>query len=135
MNLTRRALLRGAFIGAAASLLSNLCRSLAFASNCTGSPIYFDDYKLIVHRGCDGGDTAQREGWYWFGRWIMQLIFDEPNVLPRDLNFDQILERLDPVNDGKFRRHPKYPADDKDWGLSRDQMTPLIAAMGVWGKS
>jgi hypothetical protein len=28
-------------------------------------PIFYDRDGLIVHRGWDGGDTAQRERWYW----------------------------------------------------------------------
>jgi hypothetical protein len=55
------------------------------------------------------------------------------------LTFDQVLRLLEPKGDGVFYRHPKLPPwnkpHDKEWGFSRDQMTPLVAAMGVWGKT
>jgi hypothetical protein len=105
--------------------------------------IYYDEHGLIVHRRSDGtfdgGDTAQREGWYWFGVWIRQNTPGlEPWTPTRKLNFDEVLELLEPNQDGVLYRHPKQPPfnnpHSKEWGLSRDQLTPLIAAMGVWGK-
>jgi hypothetical protein len=111
------------------------CEALTPTFDCGSVPIYFDESGLIVHRGCDGGDTAQREGWYWFGAWIRKFVLREHEQITRTLTFEQVLKLLDPANDGKFRRHPKYRADDKDWGFSRDQMTPMVAAMGVWGKT
>ena len=108
-----------------------------------GQDIYYDQYGLIVHKGpdgsFDGGDTAQREGWYWLGVWIRQ---NTPGLQPwtptRKLSFDQVLKLLEPNGDGVFCRHPKQaPYNnpfDKQWGFSRDQMEPLVAAMGVWGK-
>lgn len=106
--------------------------------------IYFDQYGLIVHRRpngeFDGGDTAQREGWYWFGVWLHANV---PGLTPwqpkRELTFDEVLRLLEPNHDGVFYRHPKQaPFNnpfDKEWGTSRDQLVPLIAAMGVWGKT
>jgi hypothetical protein len=108
-----------------------------------GQDIYYDEYGLIVHKGpdgkFDGGDTAQREGWYWLGVWIRQ---NTPGLQPwtpkRALTFDQVLQLLEPNKDGVFYRHPKQPPFnnpyDKQFGFSRDQMEPLVAAMGVWGK-
>src|ERR1043166_5594511 len=32
--------------------------------------IYYDRNGLIAQQNCDGGDTAQREGWYWLGRTV-----------------------------------------------------------------
>jgi len=87
----------------------------------------------------DGGDTAQREGWYWLGVWIRA---HTPGLTPwphkRALTFEQVLALLEPKRDGVFYRHPKLspwnnPYDSK-LGFSRDQMEPLVAAMGVWGK-
>ncbi|MGF6790161.1 hypothetical protein [Paraburkholderia sp. 35.1] len=107
-------------------------------------PIYFDNDGLIVHMDknghFDGGDTAQREGWYWFGVWIRQNTPGLPPWQPtRRLNFDQVLKLLEPNGDGVFYRHPKLPPWNdpfsKEWGTSRDQLVPLIAAMGVWGKT
>jgi hypothetical protein len=106
--------------------------------------IYYDPDGLIVHRSpdgrCDGGDTAQREGWYWLGVWIRQHTPGLPPWRPeRKLNFDEVLALLEPNHDGVFYRHPKLaPWNNpysKEWGTSRDQLVPLIAAMGVWGKA
>lgn len=101
-------------------------------------PILFDGDGLIVHED-GGGDTAQREGWYWLGVWIRQNTPGlQPWTEPRKLNFDQVLKLLEPNGDGVFYRHPKQaPYNnpyDKQFGFSRDQMLPLVAAMGVWGK-
>jgi hypothetical protein len=114
--------------------------------------IYFDNDGLIIHKknrpDCptvekvecqDGGDTAQREGWYWLGVWIRA---NTPGLKPwpytRKLNFDQVLRLLEPKGDGVFYRHPKLAPwnkpYDKELGFSRDQLEPLVAAMGVWGK-
>lgn len=106
--------------------------------------IYYDPDGLIVHRRddgtCDGGDTAQREGWYWLGVWLRQHTPGMSSWKPdRKLNFDQVLNLLEPQHDGVFYRHPKLgpwnKPYDKEWGTSRDQLVPLIAAMGVWGKT
>jgi hypothetical protein len=108
--------------------------------------IFFDDDGLIIHREGglpngkqDGGDTAQREGWYWLGVWIRQNTSGLPKwPHERLLNFDQVLALLEPQRDGVFYRHPKMTPfnnpHDKKFGTSRDQLVPLIAAMGVWGK-
>ncbi|MCC6133543.1 MAG: hypothetical protein IT186_26725 [Acidobacteria bacterium] len=98
----------------------------------------YDADGLIIHAD-GGGDTAQREGWYWLGVWIRQNTPGlQPWTTPRALNFDQVLKLLEPKSDGVFYRHPKMPPYNnphgKDFGFSRDQMLPLVAAMGVWGK-
>jgi hypothetical protein len=102
--------------------------------------IFFDNDGLIVHRhngNDDGGDTAQREGWYWFGVWVRQHIINDPWNIPRTLTFPEVLRLLEPRGDGIFYRHPKLPPwnnpYDDHYGFSRDQMVPLVAAMGVWG--
>ena len=107
-----------------------------------GRDVYYDDDGLIVHRAgdaIDGGDTAQREGWYWLGVWLRQNTPGlTPWTLPRKLSFEQVLKLLEPKGDGVFYRHPKLPPWNnpfsKEWGTSRDQLVPLIAAMGVYGK-
>lgn len=105
--------------------------------------IFYDSDGLIVHHGpngeLDGGDTSQREGWYWLGVWIRQNTPGlQPWSKPRALSFDQVLELLEPNHNGVFYRHPKLPPwndlHGKAYGYSRDQMEPLVAAMGVWGK-
>lgn len=106
-----------------------------------GRDIHCDVDGLIVHRTpqgkADGGDTAQREGWYWFGVWIRQNKLHQPWTKPRRLSFPQVIALLEPGKDGVFYRHPKLPPwnnpRSKEFGFSRDQMIPLVAAMGVWG--
>lgn len=132
MLYSRRRLMRTALCGTAASLLGG--RSSAQPSS---QGIHFDKDGLIVHRGMDGGDTAQREGWYWFGVWIRQNVLKDPWKVPRKLTFPQVIRLLEPASDGVFYRHPKLPPwnnpHDKTFGFSRDQMVPLVAAMGLWG--
>jgi len=93
--------------------------------------IFYDDDYLIVHRGNDGGDTAQREGRYWFGKWIREKL-QIPWTVPRKLKFEVVAKLLNPAGDGVFVRHPRQHPDafDKDYGLSRDPMDALIAALG-----
>lgn len=107
-------------------------------------PIFFDPDGLIVHRSPggpdDGGDTSQREGWYWFGVWLRQNTQGlEPWPVPRALNFQQVLDLMEPGKDGVFYRHPKLPPwndpHGKAYGYSRDQLEPMVAAMGVWGRT
>ena len=106
-----------------------------------GRDIYYDADGLIVHHGAegkpDGGDTAQREGWYWLGVWIREHELHQPWDKPRQLTFSQVIALLEPGHDGVFYRHPKLPPwnnpRSKEYGFSRDQMIPLVAAMGVWG--
>lgn len=145
MPITRRQFVRESCLAASAVLLP---RKYARFQETRPTPppwlpdIYYDDDGLIVHKGSgighrDGGDTAQREGWYWFGVWVRQNKLNDPWRVPRKLTFPQVIRLLDPRNDGVFYRHPKLPPwnnpYDKDWGFSRDQMIPLVAAMGVWG--
>lgn len=108
-----------------------------------GRELLCDQYGLIVQQDANGnfngGDTAQREGWYWMGVWIREHTPGlEPWKYKRKLTFDQVIELLEPNSDGIFYRHPKQaPFNnpfDKEWGFSRDQMIPLVAAMGLWGK-
>jgi len=102
-------------------------------------PIFYDRDGLIVHKGLDGGDTAQREGWYWFAVWICENVLHNPWTVPRKLTFPEVIHLLEPADDGIFYRHPKLPPwnnpYNKQFGFSRDQMIPLVAAMGVWGKT
>jgi hypothetical protein len=101
--------------------------------------MFCDGDGLIVHKGMDGGDTAQREGWYWFGVWIRQNVLNDPWPIARQLTFPGVLQLLEPKSDGVFYRHPKLPPWNdpysKEFGFSRDQMIPLVAAMGSCGTS
>jgi hypothetical protein len=64
-------------------------------------------------------------------------VLNDPWTEPRKLTFPEVIRLLEPKSDGVFYRHPKLSPwnnpYDKDWGFSRDQMIPLVAAMGVWG--
>ena len=124
---TRRQML----VGASLSPFCNIALAQA------GTPIMYDQDGLIVHKGMDGGDTAQREGWYWLGVWIRQHMQADPWPVTRSLSFPQVIALLEPKHDGVFYRHPKLKPwnnpYDKEYGFSRDQMISLVAAMGVWG--
>ena len=102
-----------------------------------------DSQGLIVQQNADGtpngGDTAQREGWYWLGVWIRNHTPGMPRwTRVRKVSFDEVLKLLEPKKDGVFYRHPtQAPFNnpyDKEWGFSRDQMVPLVAAMGMYNK-
>lgn len=119
-------------------------------------PILTDKDGLIIHRGhchfddkgvitdqdtcdwVDGGDTAAREGWYWFGRFLRDQTPGMPKW-PHDRRqtFEQVLNKLEPHHDGVIYRHPSLPGYnnpyDHEHGTSRDQLVPLIAAMGLAG--
>jgi len=106
-----------------------------FASAQTSvSDIYLDNLGLIVQRDGDGGDTAQREGWAWLGVWVRMYLLKNPwsKNLPVDLA--GTLDLLEVGRTGEFRRHPTQGGWKSDPNsFSRDQLVPLLAAMGVWG--
>lgn len=98
--------------------------------------IHRDSYGLIVQSDGDGGDTAQREGFVWFAIFIrrMKLGLGDPNYLNLKLTFEETVALLEVNQSGQFRRHP----DPSQWWsdstkFSRDQQTPIVAALGVWG--
>jgi hypothetical protein len=101
--------------------------------------IYFDGHGLIVQRDGDGGDTAQREGFVWFGKWLYQHVVGSDWLVQLPINMSETLALLE-ARPGEYRRHPTQVdpgAPDPYWKTnpdksSRDQLTPLIAAMGVW---
>ena len=76
--------------------------------------MYIDNYGLITQADGDTGDCAARAGEYLF-------------IKPDDKAFGNVIDHLE-VSPGIWIRHPNYP-DTKD--MSRDQMDPLIIAMGV----
>jgi len=146
-HITRRQLLTTAGCAFAVRQLNSQPSNPA-AKPCAPPPaqgIHYDNDGLIIHvhtaadgkRVLDGGDTAQREGWYWVGRWIRERVLNDPWPVSRCLDFPAVLRMLEPKQDGIFYRHPKLPPwnnpFDKDFGFSIDQMTPLVAAMGLWG--
>ena len=101
--------------------------------------IHYSD-GLIVQADGGGGDTAQREGWYWLGV-IIRNKLNLPGVPPwtvaRDHDFEWVLNKLEPHHDGVFYRNPTQPnfsnPYDPESGTSRDQLVPLIAAMALDG--
>src|SRR5947208_2153099 len=98
---------RWLFAGAGVALAGIMTGSWYLAKGATDSAapvivecdtgIYCDQYGLIIHPGDrtapDGGDTAQREGWYWIGVWLTN---HTPGLKPwrpkRKLSFDQVLD-------------------------------------------
>lgn len=81
--------------------------------------ICLDSNGLIVQKDLDGGDTAGREGDYWFVHTALGI--------QREDSFKKVLELLQ-VAPGVFVRNPIGYNDPKDF--SRDQTVPLILAMG-----
>lgn len=74
---------------------------LAQGAHKTDPGIYFDSHGLIVQRDGDGGDTAQREGFVWFGKWIYKSVTgsDWPVRLP--ISYKETLDLLE-VKPGDF---------------------------------
>jgi hypothetical protein len=98
----------------------------------SGDPLHLDKYGLIVQANGNGGDTAQREGWAWFGSWIRSEILKNPWPVARPLKTcTATMGLLEMGQSGTFRRNP-----DPQWNalqdFSRDQTIPIVAAMGVW---
>lgn len=95
-----------------------------------------DELKLIVQLNGDGGDTCQREGWAWFGIWIRECLLHKPWEIQLEISFEQTMQLLEIDQSGNFRRHPtQVPWNDpsKEPGIfTRDQQTPIVAALGVW---
>jgi len=99
---------------------------------CKSTPdLAIDQHGLIVQTDGDGGDTAQREGWAWFGSWIREHKLSNPWSIQRCITFDQTMSLLEIDQSGVFRRNPDKYSEPKDF--SRDQSIPIIAAMGLWG--
>jgi hypothetical protein len=137
-ELDRRKLLAGAIGFSAASLAAFNSQSAAAAPG--WDEIYFDQNGLIVQRNVgggsgDGGDTAQREGWAWFGKYVRErhLSTPDPWAISPPIDFQPTLNLLEKDMTGKFRRHPTQVQHSDTAGFSRDQLTPLLAAMAIAG--
>jgi hypothetical protein len=91
--------------------------------------IYYDRNGLIAQQNCDGGDTAQREGWYWLGRTVRTANNLGTAWPERDLPFEQVMTKLEIGKTGTFRRNPDKWNDPADF--TRDQTVPIVAAMGI----
>lgn len=81
--------------------------------------MYLDHLCLIITKSGDGGDTAQNEGF---------VSITEVGKLSA---YRSIIQKLEPKNDGLWVRHPEQYPDTSDF--SRDQATPNIIAMGLFG--
>jgi hypothetical protein len=133
MLIARRQLLAGA-----ATLLiggRRICASNQKpGANASGSVPKFhrDTNGLIVQADGDGGDTAQREGFVWFGLYVRRnkLRLPDPDYVDLRLTFPETMRLLEVGESGLFRRHPTQHNEPSDF--SRDQQTPIVAAMGVW---
>ncbi len=79
--------------------------------------LFLDVNGLIVQQDGDGGDTAGREGDFWFAH----------SGVGREESFKKVLDLLQ-TSPGVFVRNPVGYNDPKDF--SRDQTVPLILAMG-----
>jgi hypothetical protein len=85
-----------------------------------------------VTKSGDGGDTAAETGRWFFWIWVLKKIEYNFDLLPfsKQIDFENALNQLQ-VEHAVFVRHPKMWNDPKDF--SRDQTTPLVAAMGAYG--
>lgn len=99
----------------------------------------YDANGLIVQKDGDGGDTAGREGDYWFAQ---SLYSNGPNGLDPVVRseFDRVIKLLQP-SPGIFIRNPtRNPviSPAKSWNdpsdFSRDQTIPMILSLGQMSK-
>jgi hypothetical protein len=141
MALTRRQVLRSALVLSSGALSPALFRaqSLRAAGTTPSIPAFHrDKYGLIVQGDGDGGDTAQREGFVWFGLFLRRtkLGLEDPSYVDLKLSFQDTISLLEINRSGEFRRHPDPSqgggrhSDPKNF--SRDQQIPIVAALGVW---
>src|SRR5438445_6971104 len=105
--ITRRALLRGTLVFISGrTLLSQgaLAQKRCGSRTRLGSEqIYHDERGLIVQQDCDGGDTAQREGWYWLGTWARaSKEVAQPWAISRQLPFEDVMSQLEIGQSGTF---------------------------------
>ena len=86
--------------------------------------MYRDDLGLIVQRDGDGGDTLQRTGFYYLPGLIAN---NEESILHYDAELSTLWGAEGPT------RHIKQWSNQSE--VSRDQLTPNIAALGFSGSS
>lgn len=92
-----------------------------------------DKWGLITQKDFDGGDASHRTGLFYLGLYLNYQ--DDDNVVKIiKKDFLKDLKKLK-VDEGTFIRHP----DPNMWysnpgNFSRDQTTPLIVALGVFGE-
>jgi hypothetical protein len=93
----------------------------------------FDAFHLPVQKDGDGGDTAQRVGTYYFGIKIRKDLgfLNSEYAFHNSQDFNKALGHLE-KQPGIFVRHPIQWNEVSDF--SRDQQTPLVIAMGMYGE-
>jgi hypothetical protein len=70
---------------------------------------------------------------YWLGRWMWENDLKLGHFgSERKLKFNRVMDLLEDGKTGRFRRHPTQPKHNSPEKTSRDQLIPLIAAMGVY---
>jgi len=91
---------------------------------------YKDRDGYLVTSEKDGGDTAFFTGHYFIGLWLKMPYMREHygNFFKKKLSELEV-----PGHKGNYRRHPKKGWASEPDRMSRDQMTPLIIAMGFYG--
>lgn len=129
--ITRRRLLAGLGAAALTTINAGAARPVNCGEKTQPGPdgIFYDRNGLIIQQNCDGGDSAQREGWYWLGIWVRSYYKIGTPWPTRSLTFQQVMNKLEIGQTGTFRRNPDKWNDPEDF--TRDQTLPIVAAMGV----
>jgi len=87
---------------------------------------YWDKYGLLVQKDGDGGDTLNRMGHWAIGKYICGSDVSR--------YFSYKVNRYLHNGDGVYRRHPDPEMWYSDWDrATRDQLTPLVIALGLIG--
>lgn len=138
MALTRRQVIRSALLLSSGLFTSAFLRAQPTRTKTKTMPpvppFHRDRYGLIVQADGDGGDTAQREGFVWFGLYLRRtkLSLEDPPYVGLKLSFKDTISLLEIGQSGEFRRHPEpaqWWSDPKKF--SRDQQIPIVAALGA----
>jgi hypothetical protein len=88
---------------------------------------YFDNYKLIVQKDGNAGDTCQRMGYYYF--WLSFIPSSGNFPYPTVNDFKNAYFKLE-KRPGRLCRHPKPGWWSNDNRISRDQLKGLL--FGMW---
>lgn len=92
--------------------------------------MYLDQHGLIVQQNMDGGDSAQRMGFFYATMQFRALLGCGPWVIPEGMaSFPDACKTLSTPKG--FIRNPVQWNDPKDF--SRDQARPMMIAAGTFG--
>lgn len=89
-----------------------------------------DEYGLIVNKDGDGGDTANREGVYFFGKLLARTEPFPPELEKTILTVIRRILFLLQAKEGVWVRHPEQWNEPEDF--SRDQQTPIVIMIGAY---